>query len=121
LDAGLPVTEKVLWTSPADRVGNNSPQIEFTGLNIAAGERPIMIEIEAKCNRFEVARVAWATGDGFKPGQDMEFIAGYPGVECPTHRVMIATGGQPITALRFHFPAGANVDLKQVRIRAFGM
>ena len=47
--------------------------------------------------------------------------AGYPGVECPTHRVTIATGGQPITALRLRFPAGANVDLKQVRIRELGM
>ncbi len=121
LNAGLPVTERMLWTSPADRAGNNPPQIEFTGLNIAAGIQPVMIEIEAACTRFEVARVAWATGDGFKPGQDMEFIAGYHGTESTTHRVTIATGGQPITALRFLFPAGANVDLKQVRIRAFGM
>jgi hypothetical protein len=121
LDAGLSVTEKLLWTSPADRAGNHSPQIEFPGLNIAAGDQPIMIEIEATCDRFEVARVAWATGDGFQPGQEMQFIAGYPGVECPTHRVVMATGGQPITALRFQFPANAHVNVKQVRIRAFGM
>ena len=71
-----------------------------------------MIEIEAKCDRFELARVAWA-GDGFKG--EPEFIAGYPGVEYPTHRVTIATGGKPISALRLQFPGG--VDLKQVRIR----
>ena len=117
LEAGRPVTEKVLWSLPAQRMGNNPPQIEFTGLNVAAGNHPVMIEIEAKCNRFDVARVAWATGDGFKAGQEMEFIAGYPGVESPTHRVTIATGGQPISALRLQFPAGATVDLKQVRIR----
>lgn len=117
LEAGRPVTEKVLWSLPAQRVGNNPPQIEFTGLNVAAGNHPVVIEIEAKCNRFDVARVAWATGDGFKAGQEMEFIAGYPGVESPTHRVTITTGGQPISALRLQFPAGATVDLKQVRIR----
>jgi len=120
LDAGLPVTEKVLWISPPNRAVKHVPQIEFTGLSIAAGEQPVMIEIAATCDRFEVARVAWATGDGFKPGQQMEFIAGYPGVERPTHRVTIAASGQPITALRVHFPAQATVDLKQVRIRAFG-
>ena len=75
-----------------------------------------MIEIEAKCNRFEVARIAWAAGDGFKPGQEMEFVAGYPGVECPTHRVTIATGGQPISALRLHFPGGEGAP----RIQAVG-
>jgi hypothetical protein len=117
LEAGRPVTEKVLWSLPAQRVGNNAPPIEFTGLNVAVGNHPVMIEIEAKCNRFEVARVAWATGDGFKAGQEREFIAGYPGVEFPTHRVTITTGGQPISALRLQFPAGATVDLKHVRIR----
>jgi len=49
----------------------------------------------------------------------MEFIAGYPGVEFPTYRVTIETGGQPINALRFQFPAA--VDLKQVRIREIGI
>ena len=117
LEAGRPVTERVLWSLPAERRGKNAPQIELTGLNVPAGNHPIMIEIEAKCDRFAVARVAWATGDGFKVGQGMEFTAGYPGVECPTHRVTIATGGQPVSALRFQFPAGATVDLKQVRIR----
>jgi hypothetical protein len=117
LEAGRPVTEKVLWSLPADRVGKNPPQIEFAGLNVAAGNHPVMFEIEVKCNRFDVARVAWATGDGFKTGQEMEFIAGYPGAESPTHRVTIATGGQPVRALRLQFPAGAAVDLKQVRIR----
>jgi len=117
LEAGRPVTEKVLWSLPADRVGNAPPPIEFTGLNIAAGNHPVMIEIEAKCTRFDVARVAWATGDGFKAGQEMEIIVGYPGVDSPIHRVTIATGGQPISALRIQFPAGATVDLKQVRIR----
>ncbi|MHB0955007.1 MAG: glycoside hydrolase family protein [Pirellulaceae bacterium] len=117
LDAGRPVAEKVLWTLPAERMGNNPPQIEFTGLNVAAVDHPLMIEIEAKCNRFDVARVAWATSDGFKAAQQMEFIAGYPGVESPTHRVTIDTGGQPITAMRIEFPGGATVELKQIRIR----
>ncbi len=100
-----------------DGMGNYGPQIEFTGLNVAAGNHPVMIEIEAKCSRFEVARVAWATGDGFQAGQEMEFIAGHPGVEFPTHRVTIATDGRPIRALRLQVPAGATVNLKQVRIR----
>ncbi len=117
LEAGRPVTDRVLWTAPAERRGKNPPQIEFTGLNVADGKHPLMIEIETQCNRFAVARVAWATGNEFKPGQEMEFTAGYPGVECPTHRITIATGGQTITALRFHFPGGSTVDLKQVRIR----
>ena len=121
LEAGQPVTEKVLWSLPVDRAGNNPPQIEFTDLNIAAGDHPVMIEMEAKCDRFDVARVAWATGEGFKAGQEMEFIAGYPGVDSPTHRVTIATGGQPINALRLQFPAGARVNLKQVRIRELGI
>lgn len=120
LEAGRPVTEKVLWTLPADRLGRNVSG-DFAGLNIAAGDHPLLIEIEAKCNRFDVARVAWATGDGFKDGQEREFIAGYPGVECPTHRVTITTGGQPIRALRLQFPSGATVDLKQVRIRELGI
>jgi len=117
LEAGRPVSEKVLWSLPADRVGNYPPQIEFAGLNIAAGEHPVMLEFEAKCDRFDLARVAWATGGGFKAGQDMEFVAGYPGVEFPTHRVTIAAGGSPISALRLQFPGGATVVLKQVRVR----
>ncbi len=78
LEAGNPVTERVLWSLPAERKGKSGPQIEFTGLNVAAGNHPLMIEIEAKCDRFAVSRVAWATGDGFKAGQEMEFVAGYP-------------------------------------------
>lgn len=120
LEAGRPVSEKVLWTLPADRTGINPPQIEFTGLNIATGNGPIMIEIEAKCDRFEVARIAWATGEGYKPGQEMEFIAGYPGHESPTYRVTIAANSQPITALRLHFP-GTTIDLKQLRIREISL
>ncbi len=117
LEAGHPVTERVLWTLPADRAGDSPPQIEFTGLDIAAGDCPVMIEIEAKCDRFDVARVSWATADGFKAGREMEFIAGYPGVESPTHRVTIVTGGQSISALRLQLPGGSAVALKQVRIR----
>ncbi len=121
LEAGLPVTEKLLWSLPAERRGNNGPQIEFTGLNVATGNHPVMIEIQARCSRFEIARVAWATGYGLNAGPEIEFIAGYPGAEYPTHRVTIATGGQPISALRLQFPAGATVDLKQVRILELGM
>lgn len=47
----------------------------------------------------------------------MEFIAGYPGVELPTYRFMIETGGHPISALRIQFPAGVTIDLKQIRAR----
>jgi hypothetical protein len=121
LEAGRPVTEKTLWNLPARREGNNTTQVEFTGLNVATANGPVMIEIEAKCDRFDVARVAWATGDGYKAGQEIEFIAGYPGTESPTYRVTISAGGQPISALRIQFPAGAIVDLKQVRIREFGI
>ncbi|HOZ50118.1 MAG TPA: hypothetical protein PK468_26210, partial [Candidatus Hydrogenedentes bacterium] len=117
LDAGGPVTEKVLWTLPQERMGNSAVSGEFTGLNVATGNHPVMIEFEATCDRFAVGRAAWATGGEHKAWQETEFVAGYPGVKSPTHRVTIATGGQPITALRFQFPAGATVDLKQVRIR----
>jgi len=110
------VTEKVLWTLPADRVGKNVPG-EFTGLNIAAGNHPLMIEIEAKCDRFEVARVAWANrrwlqaraGNGVHRRLSRRGMPDAPRHDC--HR------GHPITALRLQFPAAATVDLKQVRIR----
>ena len=115
LDAGHRVTEKVLWSLPPERAGNSGAQFEFAGLNIAVGNHPLMIEIQAKCDRFQVAHVAWAGPDGYKPGHGTDFTAGYPGVEYPTHRVTILPGGQTITALRFHFPGA--VDLKQVRIR----
>ncbi|MBN2311341.1 MAG: hypothetical protein JXR94_20360, partial [Candidatus Hydrogenedentes bacterium] len=121
LEAGRAVTEKVLWSFPPDRAGNVASPVEFTGLDVATGDRPVMIEIEAKCDRFQVAHVAWATSGEFRPGQGMDFMAGYPGVECPTHRVTVSTGGQPITALRLQFPAGATVDLRQVRIRGIGI
>ena len=109
----------MLWTLPDQRKGKNGPQIELTGLNFAVGNHPLMIEFEAECDRFEVANVAWSTGDGYKPGQAVEFMAGYPGVKSPTYRVMISTGGKPLSALRLQFPG--NVDLKQVRIRELGM
>jgi hypothetical protein len=117
LENGQSVTEKAIWRLPADRMGQNPPQIELAGLNVPTGDHPLMIEIEAKCNRFELGRVAWATGDGFQPGHECEFMAGYPGVEFPTYRVTIAPGGSAITALRLQFPAGAAVDLRQVGIR----
>ncbi len=117
LEAGRSVTERVLWSLPADRAGNAAPPFEFTGLNAGTGNHPVMIEIEAKCDRFDMAHVAWATADGSKSGQSVEFIAGYPGVDTPIHRITIATGGQPIGTLSLQFPAGSTVDLKQVRIR----
>lgn len=126
LMAGHPVTGKVLWSLPADasrkfqRERNKASLIEFADLNIPADDHPVMIEIEAKCNRFALARVAWATGGKFKAGQEMEFIAGYPGAESPTHRVTMNTDGEPITALRLQFPANAEVDLKQIRVVEFG-
>ncbi|MBN2295799.1 MAG: hypothetical protein JXM70_25435, partial [Pirellulales bacterium] len=89
LEAGGDVTEKVLWSLPGERVGKNQAQIELKNLNVAIGNNPIMIEVQAKCDRFHVARVAWATGDGFKDGQEIHFNAGYPGEEYPTHRVTI--------------------------------
>jgi hypothetical protein len=120
LEAGRSVTERVLWSLPPERAGNVASPVELTDLNVAAGNHAVMIDIEAKCDRFAVARVAWATGDGFKAGQEMDFIAGYPGVESPTHRVTIATAGQPITALRLQFPGGATVELREVRIHELG-
>ena len=118
VQAGRPVSEKVLWSLPRKHMGISAVSGEFTGLNVATGNHPIMIEFEARCDRFAVGRAAWATGDDeHKAWQEVDFMAGYPGVECPTHRVTIATDGQPITALRLQFPAGATVDLRQVRIR----
>lgn len=121
LEAGHPVTETLLWSLPDECVGNVASPIEFNDLNIAVGKHPVMIEIEAKCDRFDVARVAWATDDGYKAGQEMEFIAGYPGMEFPTHRVTIATDGKHISGLRLQFPAGATVNLKQLRIRGISI
>lgn len=118
LESGRLVTEKVLWSLPEARSGTSVPQIEFTGLNIATGNQAILIEIEAKCSRFDIARVACVTGE---TTQEMEFIAGYPGVEFPTYRVTMDTGGRPITALRLQFPGGSSVDLKQVRIRGLAL
>ena len=111
-----------LWSLPADTprgwqsADKKWSQLEFRGLNLTAGNHPVMIEIEAKCGRFDIANVAWAAGDGFKAGREMEFIAGYPGAEYPTYRITIASGGRPITALRLRFPAQAEVDLRAVRI-----
>ena len=121
LEAGRPVSEKVLWSLPQEHMGNGALSGEFTGLNVATGNHPLMIEFEVECDRFAIGRAAWATGDEHKAWQEMEFMAGYPGVKCPIHRVTIATGGQPITALQLQFPAGATVDLKQVRIREVGI
>lgn len=121
LEAGRSMTEKVLWSLPPERAGNVASPVEFADLSVATGNNPVLIEIEAQCDRFDLARVAWATGGEYKPGHEMEFIAGYPANETPTHRITIATGGQPITALRLQFPGGATVDLKQVRIRQFSM
>jgi hypothetical protein len=117
LEVGYPVTEKVLWSLPEEQTGITMPQIEFTGLNVYAGNNPILIEIEAKCDRFQTAFVKWATEDGFQAEQSMEIIVGYPGVESTTYRVTITTGGQPLRAIRLQFPEGAHVNLKQIRIR----
>jgi hypothetical protein len=116
LEAGYPVTAKVLWSLTQEQTGITLPQIEFTGLNVDAGNNPIMIEMEAACDRFQTACVNWATDDGFQAGRNMEFIAGYPGVESPTYRVTMTTGGRPLRAIRLQFPDGANVNLKQIRI-----
>ena len=40
LESGRPVTEKLLWSLGAQRVENNPPQVELTGLNIASGHSP---------------------------------------------------------------------------------
>ncbi len=117
LGAGRPVTETLLCSLPDERVGNVASPIEFNDLNIPVGKCPVMIEIEAMCDRFDVARVAWATDEGFMAEQEMQFIAGYPGVELPTYRITIATEGKRISGLRLQFPAGATVDLKRLRIR----
>ncbi len=119
LEAGHHVSERVLWSLPADRGGKICPQqqIELTGLNISAGDNPIMIEIEAKCSRFQAGLAEWTTEDDFQAGLNMEFIVGYPGVKSPTYRMTIATAGEPIRAIRFTFPAEADVNLKQIRIR----
>ncbi len=119
LEAGRSVTEKLLWSLPPERAENVASPVEFADLNLETGNSTVMIEIEAQCDRFAVARVAWAADDGFTPGHEMEFVAGYPGVESPTHRVTIAPDGRPVTALRLQFPPGATVALKQVRIREF--
>jgi hypothetical protein len=116
LTSGSHATENILWNLPKERMGKNESQIELTGLNITTSDNPIMIEIQAKCDRFDLAHAAWASDDGFKPGQEMEFIAGYPGEEYPTYRVTINPGGRPINALRLQFPSKAAVDLKQVSI-----
>jgi hypothetical protein len=116
LEAGRPVTEKLLLDLGAQRAKGNPPQVELTGLNIASGGQPVMIEIEATCNRFDVARAEWSTGKGQTPARSLEFIVGYPGVQRPPHRITLDPGDKPISTLRLQFPAGAVVDLKRIRI-----
>ena len=41
------MTERVLWSLPAERVGKNPAQIELKDLNVTTGTQPVMIEIEA--------------------------------------------------------------------------
>lgn len=120
LDAGRPVTERLLLDLGAQPLKDSPPRTELTGLNIASGGQPVMIEIEATCNRFDVARVEWSADNGYAPPQSMEFIVGYPGVERPTYRATFFPGDKPITALRLQFPAGAAVDLKQIRVHELG-
>ena len=73
-----------------------------------------MIEIEATCNRFDVARIEWSSDK--TPGQSREFVVGYPGVERPIYRITLDPGGKPITTLRLQFPGGAAVDVKRIRV-----
>ncbi|MBX7259440.1 MAG: hypothetical protein K1Y02_23980 [Candidatus Hydrogenedentes bacterium] len=117
LEAAKSVAERVLWTLPADRAGLVASPLEFTDLSLSVSEHPVMIEIEATCDRFDLARVAWSTESGYKPGQEMECVVGYPGVAEPTHRITVLPGGSTINALRIQFPPGATVRLKNVRIR----
>ena len=116
LEAGRPVREELLCTLPPERMKKDAQRIEFTELHLPAGSPVVMIEIAARCDRFDVAKVAWSTGDGYKARQEMEFVAGYPCAEDPVYRATIDTGGRPIDALCIQFPGGAAVDLKQVRI-----
>ncbi len=120
LQCGRPVTEKLLLHLGAQRVEKNPPGVEPTGLNIASDGQPVMIEIEATCNRFDVARVDWSTSHGDTLGQSMEFIVGYPGVGRATYRVTFDPGDKSINTLRLEFPTGAAVDLKQIRVHRIG-
>lgn len=120
LEAGDVVTEKVLWNLPLERTGTVGTQVELTDLRMPPTAHPVMIEIEANCNRFDIARLAWASDKGFQAGQEREFIVGYLGPESPTYRVTISPTGQPITVLRLQFPGGSTVKLKDVRIRELG-
>lgn len=115
LEAGSGASETLLWSLPAERAGSVGPLFEVSGLNIPCGGHPVMIEIEATCDRFSLARVAWGSGDGPTPGQEMEFMAGYPGNDYSTYRVTIDPAGQPINAVRVQFPGNANV--KDIRVR----
>jgi hypothetical protein len=121
LEAGRRVNEKLLLDIGTQRVKNNPPRVELTGLDIVSGGQPVMIEIAVTCNRFDLARVEWSTGKDNTPGHNMEFTVGYPGVAHPTYRVTLDPGDKPITALRLQFPAGAAVDLKQIRIHELGI
>jgi hypothetical protein len=120
LESGTRVTDKLLWSLPKDFPGMAGVQVEVAQIDGVATRQPIMIEIEARCDRFDVARLAWATDKGYQAGQEVEFIVGYPGPECPTYRVTISPTGQSITALRLQFPGGSTVELKDVRIRELG-
>ena len=120
LESGTRVTDKLLWSLPKDFPGMAGVQVEVANIDGVATRQPIMIEVEASCNRFDVARLAWATDKGYQAGQEVEFMVGYPAPECPTYRVTISPTGQPITALRLQFPGGSTVELKDVRIRELG-
>ena len=124
LAAGKPVGEKILWSLPGDAArnlqagANNQPQLEFTGLDIATRAGTVFIEFQATTNRYELARVAWATDGEFRPGDEREVMIGYPSAgELPTYRVPISTNGKTITGLRIAFPLNSEPDLQTLALR----
>jgi len=124
LDAGKPMSEKLLWSLPADaprtpvKAANNVPSFEINGLSTRIAGDVVLIEFQAGLDRYEVARVAWATDGEFRPGDVRDVIIGYPsGETLPTYRVPVSTKGKTITGLRITFPLNSEPDLKTLALR----
>ena len=124
LAAGKAYTENVLWSLPTDAahdfklIANNYPELELTQLNITTNQKPVFIEVQASSQKYDIARVAWATDGVFRPGDDREMTVGYSsGETLPTYRIPVQPTGKAITGLRLTFPLNSQPELKTLTLR----
>jgi hypothetical protein len=116
--------ETALWSLPADAphgfqpLPNKFPQLELTGLNIKTNNKPVFIEVQATSQKYDIARVAWATDGEFRAGEEREMTVGYPSGEAlPTYRIPVQPTGNAITGFRLTFPLNTQPELKALKVR----